>query len=101
MIDRRALLKQSGAVMAALGAASVFDPLRALADTVKLPFDNGERPLVNSRTRSEIAWAPVARPTRSKTRAEPWTCGSPSRSDVTMTPPSSETSMALLEATGG
>jgi sulfite dehydrogenase len=46
MIDRRALLKQSGAVMAALGAASVFDPLRALADTVKLPFDNGERPLV-------------------------------------------------------
>jgi DMSO/TMAO reductase YedYZ molybdopterin-dependent catalytic subunit len=46
MIDRRALLKQSGAVMAALGTASVFDPLRAFADTVKLPFDNGERPLV-------------------------------------------------------
>ena len=46
MIDRRALLKQSGAAMAALGAASVFDPLRAFADTVKLPFDNGERPLV-------------------------------------------------------
>jgi sulfite dehydrogenase len=46
MIDRRALLKQSGAVMAALGAASVFDPLSAFADTVKLPFDNGERPLV-------------------------------------------------------
>ena len=46
MIDRRALLKQSGAVMAALGAASVFDPLRAFADTVKLPFENGERPLV-------------------------------------------------------
>ena len=46
MIDRRALLKQSGAVMAALGTASVFDPLSALADTVKLPFDNGERPLV-------------------------------------------------------
>ena len=33
MIDRRALLKQSGAVMAALGTASVFDPLRAFADT--------------------------------------------------------------------
>ena len=46
MIDRRALLKQSGAVMAALGTASIFDPLSALADTVKLPFDNGERPLV-------------------------------------------------------
>ena len=46
MIDRRALLKQSGAVMAALGIASIFDPLSALADTVKLPFDNGERPLV-------------------------------------------------------
>jgi sulfite dehydrogenase len=46
MIDRRTLLKQSGAVMAALGTASVFDPLRAFADTVKLPFDNGERPLV-------------------------------------------------------
>ena len=46
MIDRRALLKQSGAVMAALGTVSVFDPLRAFADTVKLPFDNGERPLV-------------------------------------------------------
>ena len=46
MIDRRALLKQSGAVVAALGTASVFDPLRAFADTVKLPFDNGERPLV-------------------------------------------------------
>src|SRR5882762_9990384 len=46
MIDRRALLKQAGAVVATLGAASVFDPLRAFADTVKLPFDNGERPLV-------------------------------------------------------
>ena len=46
MIDRRALLKQSGAVVAALGTASIFDPLRAFADTVTLPFDNGERPLV-------------------------------------------------------
>ena len=31
MIDRRALLKQAGAVMAALGTASVFDPLRVYA----------------------------------------------------------------------
>ena len=46
MIDRRALFKQSGAVMAAFGTAALFDPLRAFADTVKLPFDNGERPLV-------------------------------------------------------
>jgi sulfite dehydrogenase (cytochrome) subunit A len=46
MIDRRALLRQSGAVMAAFGTAAVFDPLRAVADTVTLPFDNGERPLV-------------------------------------------------------
>jgi len=46
MIDRRALLKQSGAVMAALGTAAIFDPLRAFADTVKMPFENGERPLV-------------------------------------------------------
>jgi DMSO/TMAO reductase YedYZ molybdopterin-dependent catalytic subunit len=46
MIDRRALLKQSSAAMAALGTAFVFDPLRAFADTVKLPFENGERPLV-------------------------------------------------------
>ena len=34
MIDRRALLKQSGALMAALGTATVFDPLHAFADTV-------------------------------------------------------------------
>ena len=46
MIDRRALLKQSSAVVAALGTATVFDPLRAFADTVTLPFGNGERPLV-------------------------------------------------------
>jgi sulfite dehydrogenase len=46
MIDRRALLKQSSAVMAALGTAAVFDPLRAFADTVTLPFGNGERPMV-------------------------------------------------------
>jgi DMSO/TMAO reductase YedYZ molybdopterin-dependent catalytic subunit len=46
MIDRRALLKQSGAVVATLGAASTLAPLNALADTVTLPIGNGERPLV-------------------------------------------------------
>ncbi len=46
MIDRRALLKQSSALVAALGTATVFDPLRAFADTVTLPFGNGERPMV-------------------------------------------------------
>ena len=46
MIDRRVLLKQSGALMATFGAASAFGPLRALADTVTLPIGNGERPLV-------------------------------------------------------
>jgi DMSO/TMAO reductase YedYZ molybdopterin-dependent catalytic subunit len=46
MIDRRALFTQSGAIVATLGATAVFDPLRAFADTVKMPFENGERPLV-------------------------------------------------------
>jgi sulfite dehydrogenase (cytochrome) subunit A len=46
LIDRRALLKQSGALVAALGTATVFDPLHAFADTVTLPFGNGERPMV-------------------------------------------------------
>jgi sulfite dehydrogenase len=46
MIHRRTLLKQSGAIMAALGTTAVFDPLRAFADTVKMPFENGGRPLV-------------------------------------------------------
>jgi sulfite dehydrogenase (cytochrome) subunit A len=46
LIDRRALLKQSSALVAALGTATVFDPLRAFADTVTLPFGNGERPMV-------------------------------------------------------
>jgi DMSO/TMAO reductase YedYZ molybdopterin-dependent catalytic subunit len=47
LIDRRALLKQSSALVTALGTASVFDPLRAFAaGTVTLPFGNGERPMV-------------------------------------------------------
>src|SRR5258708_37040265 len=45
MIDRRALPRQSGAAAATLGMASAFAPLRALADSVTLPFGNGERPL--------------------------------------------------------
>jgi DMSO/TMAO reductase YedYZ molybdopterin-dependent catalytic subunit len=45
MIDRRSLLKQSGAVMAMLGGGTAL-PLGALADTVTLPIGNGERPLV-------------------------------------------------------
>ena len=46
MIHRRALLKQSSALVAALGTTTVFDPLRAFANTVTLPFGNGERPMV-------------------------------------------------------
>jgi len=40
VINRRRLVKGAGALAAA------FSPLRALADTVTLPFDNGQRPLV-------------------------------------------------------
>ena len=39
MIDRRRLL-------AALGSSSALAPLGALAQTVTMPFANGERPLV-------------------------------------------------------
>lgn len=44
MIDRRSLLQRSAAAMAAFGAGAA--PLRAFAEAVTLPFDNGERPLV-------------------------------------------------------
>jgi DMSO/TMAO reductase YedYZ molybdopterin-dependent catalytic subunit len=44
MIDRRSLIKSSGALMAMLGSGATMP--RAFADTVKLPIDNGERPLV-------------------------------------------------------
>src|SRR5437660_6337791 len=45
MLDRRELLKRAG--MAAIGAASGLNSIKAFAlDTVTLPFDNGERPLV-------------------------------------------------------
>jgi DMSO/TMAO reductase YedYZ molybdopterin-dependent catalytic subunit len=46
MIDRRKLITQSGATLAALGSGIALAPLRALADTITLPFENGERPLV-------------------------------------------------------
>ena len=46
MIDRRTLLKNSGLVAAALGVSGPFNALRAFADDIKLPFDNGERPMV-------------------------------------------------------
>src|SRR5947209_2594009 len=45
MFDRRELMKRAG--LAALGAAAGLGSVKAFAlDTVKLPFDNGERPLV-------------------------------------------------------
>ena len=40
MLNRRTVLKGSSALMAGLA------PLKALAETVTLPFGNGERPLV-------------------------------------------------------
>src|SRR5436309_197990 len=46
MIDRRTLLRNSGAAIAALGAGMALPSLRAFAATAALPFDNGERPLV-------------------------------------------------------
>lgn len=46
MIDRRQLLRQSGAALAALGTGLTFNPLQAFAETITLPFENGERPLV-------------------------------------------------------
>jgi sulfite dehydrogenase len=45
MIDRRSLIKQSGA-MAGLSAGMVAPPVRAFADVLAQPFENGERPLV-------------------------------------------------------
>ena len=46
VIDRRSLMR-SGAMLAAFGAASTLSSRFAFAaDTVTLPFDNGERPLV-------------------------------------------------------
>ena len=44
MIDRRNLIKHSGAAIAALGMTA--PALRAFAATAVLPFENGERPLI-------------------------------------------------------
>jgi sulfite dehydrogenase (cytochrome) subunit A len=46
MIDRRNLIKGSAATIGTLIAGATFNPLKALAETVTLPFENGERPLV-------------------------------------------------------
>jgi hypothetical protein len=46
VIDRRCLIQRSGAIVAMLGSGTAFGPLRAIADTVTLPFENGARPLV-------------------------------------------------------
>src|ERR1700754_4978984 len=46
MIDRRQLITRSGVTLAALGSGIAFGSLQALADTITLPFENGERPLV-------------------------------------------------------
>jgi sulfite dehydrogenase (cytochrome) subunit A len=46
MIDRRNLMKHSGAALAALGTGTAAAPLRALAEAIQLPFANGQRPLV-------------------------------------------------------
>ena len=45
MIDRRTLIR-SGVMLAASGAVGPFSSKLALAETVTLPFGNGERPLV-------------------------------------------------------
>jgi sulfite dehydrogenase (cytochrome) subunit A len=46
VIDRRTLIKRSGAMAATAAFAATTGSLRALADTVTMPFGNGERPLV-------------------------------------------------------
>jgi sulfite dehydrogenase (cytochrome) subunit A len=46
MIDRRSLIRQSGAAIAALGAGIAVPSVRAFAAAAALPFDNGDRPLV-------------------------------------------------------
>ena len=47
MLDRRHLIKGAGAGILALGSGTAFGSFGALAlDTVTMPFENGERPLV-------------------------------------------------------
>lgn len=46
MINRRRLITGSAATVAALGSGSLLSSVQALAASVTLPFENGERPLV-------------------------------------------------------
>jgi sulfite dehydrogenase (cytochrome) subunit A len=46
MIDRRRLIAGSAATIAALGSETILNSVKALAETVTLPLDNGERPMV-------------------------------------------------------
>jgi len=46
VIDRRTLIRRSGALAATAAFTATTGSLRAFADTVTLPFGNGERPLV-------------------------------------------------------
>ena len=46
MMDRRSLIKNSAAAIAAAGSGMTAPLLDAFAATTTLPFDNGERPLV-------------------------------------------------------
>ena len=47
MLDRRHLIKGAGTGILALGSGTAFGSFGALAlDTVTMPFENGERPLV-------------------------------------------------------
>ena len=47
MLDRRHLIKGAGAGIFALGSGTALGSFGALAlDTVTMPFENGERPLV-------------------------------------------------------
>jgi DMSO/TMAO reductase YedYZ molybdopterin-dependent catalytic subunit len=48
VIDRRTLIKGAGALAAGLG------PMQALANTVEMPFGNGERPLVKYPQKREM-----------------------------------------------
>jgi DMSO/TMAO reductase YedYZ molybdopterin-dependent catalytic subunit len=46
MLDRRKLFSHSGAAIAGMALGTTVHPLIAFAETIKLPFENGERPLV-------------------------------------------------------
>ena len=46
MIDRRSLMRDAGAIAATLWSGVTFGSRLALAETVTLPFENGERPLI-------------------------------------------------------